>query len=93
MKHSTDMYDDEEIRCRKLGHSLTFRYCRMEGVDEPCGKIIDCWISRVRILDYLNQQFGTNFLREFANRPKKDRLSLILEVLDREKRREKKNGE
>ena len=78
------MYDSEEIRCRKLGHNLTFKYCRKESVDEPCGSIIDCWFSRTKILEYLNNQYGTEFLHEFINRKKNDRMSSILEILDRD---------
>ena len=79
------MYDSEDIRCRKLGHNLTFKYCRKESVDEPCAKIIDCWFSRIEILEYLNNQFGTKFLHEFINRKKKDKMSSILEILNRKK--------
>ena len=85
MVHAEDMYDAEEIRCRRLGHDLTFKYCRKESMDEPCAKIIDCWFSRIGILEYLNSQFGTKFLHEFVNRERKDKITSILEIVDRNK--------
>ena len=93
MAHAEDMHDSKEIRCRKLGHDLTFKYCRKESMDEPCARIIDCWFSRIGVLEYLNNQFGTKFLHEFVNRERKGKLSSILEMIDRHKGETKEDHE
>jgi hypothetical protein len=85
MQHFESMYDSEEIRCGKLGHSLTFKYCRRESVDKPCERIINCWSMRIKILEYLNNQFGTAFLKEFVARKKKDKMSHLLNLIDQSK--------
>ena len=92
MEHSERMHDSEEIRCSKLGHNLTFAYCRKEGIDKPCAKIVDCWSLRIDVLNYLNSQFGTKFLREFISGKKKDRMSSIIEAIDRTKEEKKEDG-
>ncbi len=90
MARAEDKYDNEEIRCRKLGHNVTFKYCRKESVDEPCEKMIDCWYSRMKIFEYLNGQFGTKFLQEFINRERKGKITSILEIVDRHRGEAKK---
>jgi hypothetical protein len=33
-------------RCRRLGHEITFAYCRRENFGKPCRLILDCWWER-----------------------------------------------
>jgi len=34
---------DVLLRCRRLGHEVTFSYCRQETGGKPCRLILDCW--------------------------------------------------
>ena len=86
MKHSSDMHDPLEIRCRKLGHQVTFAYCRKESIDKPCARIIECWMSRINVLEYLNNEFGTAFLHEFVAQGKKDKMSSIIELVEKSRK-------
>jgi hypothetical protein len=39
---------DQDVlpRCPRLGHELTFGYCRQESRGKPCRLILDCWWER-----------------------------------------------
>ena len=89
MMHAEKMQDEELIRCRKLGHNLNFSYCRKEELGQPCRSILDCWFSRINILEYLNNQFGITFLREFLEKTKKDKMSSIIEIVERATKEDK----
>lgn len=47
------MHDHQERYCPRLGHELSFAYCRHPGADTPCNKILDCWWERVDIKAYM----------------------------------------
>ena len=51
-------YDQKEIYCRKLGHQLTFLYCRKESGSLPCSRIRDCWFERIPIDQFLEKHFS-----------------------------------
>ncbi len=39
---------DQDVlpRCPRLGHELTFSYCRQESRGKPCRLILHCWWER-----------------------------------------------
>jgi hypothetical protein len=52
-----EIYDDREIYCRKLGHFLTFKYCRTEVGHLPCKHIRSCWYTQLQIDDFLGKNY------------------------------------
>ena len=40
-------------RCPRLGHELTFGYCRQEAGRKPCRLILDCWWERFDVRSFL----------------------------------------
>lgn len=42
---NNNQFDAHQIRCPKLGHAVTFSYCRMENKGLPCFKALDCWFQ------------------------------------------------
>jgi hypothetical protein len=75
-----EQYDNIEIYCRKLGHHLTFEYCRKESDFLPCSKIIECWNSKINI----NEFCSTNYKKEDINRlykPTKPKIATILDII------------
>jgi hypothetical protein len=34
---------DLQLRCPRLGHEVTFGYCRQETNRKPCRLILNCW--------------------------------------------------
>ena len=54
-KDVTPPGDDYTIRCPRLGHPITFSYCRSENMGIPCFKAIDCWFEHFPVADYLKE--------------------------------------
>ena len=46
---------DQDVlpRCPRLGHELTFGYCRQESRGKPCRLILDCWWERFDVRAFL----------------------------------------
>ena len=46
---------DQDVlpRCPRLGHELTFGYCRQEAGRKPCRLILDCWWERFDVRSFL----------------------------------------
>ena len=51
---------DQDVlpRCPRLGHELTFGYCRQETRGKPCRLILDCWWERFDVRAFLAGQSG-----------------------------------
>ena len=50
-------YDHHEIYCRALGDFINFSYCRAPGAQEPCPRILDCWVGRLPIVEFLKENY------------------------------------
>jgi len=70
--------DDYEIRCRKLGHEVSFSYCRFESTGLPCSKTIDCWYDHFLVEDLLRKELKVEeWDRVFVNPPKPKMVTLM----------------
>ena len=77
-------YDVEELYCKKLGHHLTFKYCREENFGLPCPKVRDCWFKNIDIDNYLTQNFSPGETTHLYD-PPKPKISSLLELIDQAK--------
>lgn len=48
--------DEYSIRCPRLGHAITFSYCRSESSGLPCFKTLDCWFQYFSVETYLRER-------------------------------------
>jgi hypothetical protein len=81
-------YDKEEIYCRKLGHDLTFNYCRRENGDRPCARINGCWASRIDVAAFLQANYTPEEVA-YLNEPPKSRLDSIFDIIAKHKQTDK----
>ena len=81
-----DKYDDTEIYCKKLGHELTFNYCRCEHDGLPCQAIFDCWYQRLPIGEFMKENYKSNEIPYFSE-PKPDKVFTIMELIAQAKGR------
>ena len=44
---------DVLLRCRRLGHEVTFGYCRQETSGKPCCLILNCWWEQFDVRSFL----------------------------------------
>ena len=79
-------YDKEEIYCRKLGHHLTFKYCRTERAGSPCPKIIDCWFDKIPIGEFLRKNYREEEIDSLSAAPRPKTATLV-ELIERARER------
>jgi len=78
----TEGYDREQGYCRKLGHHLTFGYCRRVNRGLPCALARDCWFERFPVAEFLASHYTEEELAR-AIAPAPSRLSSILAAVRR----------
>ncbi|MBN1799183.1 MAG: hypothetical protein JW822_11450 [Spirochaetales bacterium] len=72
-----ELHDDKKTYCRKLGHHLTFQYCRREKQGLPCKKIIDCWFDKFNIQNYLKEYYKMDELAHIFETPRPKMETLV----------------
>ncbi|WP_319476047.1 hypothetical protein [Marispirochaeta aestuarii] len=45
VEERTGYPDGKERYCRRLGHPVPFRYCRLTADGTPCSSIRECWVG------------------------------------------------
>lgn len=70
-------FDDQDIYCKKLGHFLTFDYCRQEHQLTPCPKIRDCWFTKIEIDQFLADHYTDEELTSVVNKPQAKIFTLV----------------
>ena len=77
-----DEYDHHETYCRSLGGCVFFSYCRVAGGARPCSKILDCWIGRLPVVEFLKNNYSAEVLEQvFAPQP--GRIQRILDTAEK----------
>ena len=75
-------YDSLKTYCRKLGHHLTFQYCRSVSQGLPCSQILNCWFEKIPVENYLRKNFRPEEW-EAIFAPPKAKISTIMEIMNR----------
>jgi len=79
-------HDNKRIYCRKLGHWLTFNYCRQENNELPCRKILDCWFEKIPIKEFLKENYTEEEISYILG-SSKPKLISIIELIEQAKKR------
>ncbi len=82
-------YDDLEIRCPRLGHEISFAYCRKEAGEWPCFRIISCWQYRFPVEDFLKEKMAPEAWEEFCQQKSRDKVGSLIELIEAAKKRGK----
>lgn len=72
-----DDHDKRTIRCRRLGHELTFGYCRRPGGELPCSKIFDCWFEIFDVEGFIRQHYPEDQIQQILAPPQPKMASLL----------------
>ena len=81
-----EQYDSEEIYCRKLGHHLTFKYCRMEREGFPCSRVFECWFEKIPIEEFILKNYSKSEI-DLIMAPPSQKLAALTELVARIKNR------
>jgi len=78
----TERYDHLEIRCPRLGGEVTFKYCRVEGGELPCMRIVPCWQRCIPVAEYLREMLSPEQLERFVGLKPKERIATLVEQIE-----------
>jgi len=83
-------HDQDPLRCRRLGHEVTFGYCRQETGGKPCRLVLDCWWECFEVRSFLRAHLPEETVAEVeragASPPPPKILSLV-EMIQQAKER------
>ena len=77
--------DRREGHCRRLGHPVSFSYCRRAGDGLPCPRILDCWFETFDVASFLRSAYSPEELGR-AFRPQPPKVTQLLEILQAARR-------
>jgi hypothetical protein len=80
-------YDALEIRCPRLGHELTFAYCRREAGDLPCQRAIKCWESFFPVETHLRESLTPGEWERFAGQVPQDKRVTLFDLIEQARAR------
>ncbi|MEW5908226.1 MAG: hypothetical protein AB1659_00340 [Thermodesulfobacteriota bacterium] len=78
--------DSHQIRCRKLGHQISFSYCRIENLNIPCSKILECWADHFNAAEYLKFELTPDEWEKAFETAPKPKISTLLDLIEHAKK-------
>ena len=75
---------DQDVlpRCPRLGHELTFGYCRQESRGKPCRLILDCWWERFDVRSFLQSNLPEEDMAQVERAGAAPPPSKVLSLVD-----------
>lgn len=77
MNGSITDHDTREQRCPRLGHPVTFGYCRQPASAQPCNKIFDCWWEYFEVVAFMSTHYDAPTLAALSAPPQPKTLTLL----------------
>lgn len=81
--------DDYKIRCPRLGHQISFLYCRHENRGLPCFKSLDCWNDHFQVEVYLKTELTEEEWEGVFCRKPKAKMASLLDLIEQAKKNRK----
>ena len=75
--------DKRERRCPRLGHEVLFEYCRTQGTETPCPRLLDCWFEMFDVAESVKKHLGKDVLAQLQ-KPKDGRpkVASLVELIE-----------
>jgi hypothetical protein len=90
--HDRTMLNEHDLdlllRCRRLGHEVTFGYCRQETGGNPCRLILDCWWDKFDVRSFLRANLPDQAMAEIENArisPPPSKVLSLMELIQQAK--------
>ena len=84
--------DDYKIRCPRLGHQISFSYCRSENRGLPCFKTLDCWFEHFLVEAFLRKELTPAEWDKVFERPVKPKIVSLVELIEQAKERKREGS-
>jgi hypothetical protein len=79
-------YDEKQIRCPKLGHQVSFGYCSVEDLGEPCSRCIGCWAEHFDVESHFRGVLSSECFESRFGQPPKPKVVTLVELIERAQR-------
>ncbi len=79
--------DETMIRCPRLGHQISFSYCRWERGELPCFKTLDCWFEMFDVEGYFRQRLTPDQWEKAFSRSGQNKMMSLLDLIEQAKQR------
>ena len=80
------------IRCPRLGHQITFSYCRLENKGLPCFKTLDCWFEHFSVEAFLEDELTYEEWNKVFGKSPKAKVLTLFELVEAAKKRNQEKG-
>lgn len=74
-------HDELTIRCRRLGHTVTFRYCRTQEGTTVCPCVLDCWWEVFDVRAALSEHLAPEEIERLAQPRPTDKVGTLLDLI------------
>jgi hypothetical protein len=77
------------LRCRRLGHEVSFGYCRQETGGNPCRLILDCWWEQFDVHSFLRAHLSEDIMTQIEQArvsPPPSKIMNLVELIEQAKR-------
>ena len=92
MSEDITRHDQRRRRCPRLGHDIHFGYCRSPGAELPCRRVFDCWWESFNVEGFIRRHYSEQDIENIL-RPRTDKLTSILEILQKARRAHDDKGD
>ena len=79
--------NEYSIRCPRLGHAITFSYCRTENSGLPCFKTLDCWFQYFPVEAYLKERLSEEEWEKAFTPKGQTKVQSLLEIIEQAKKK------
>ena len=83
MKDVVTVFDQLDLRCPRLGGTVTFDYCRKVSQGLPCSRSLLCWAPQFPVMEYMIRVLDQDEWQQVFEQPPQARLSSVLEAADK----------
>jgi hypothetical protein len=73
--------DERETRCRRLGHTVSFAYCRTQEGQTVCPCILDCWWQIFDVQAFLKEYLTDEEFARLAERQPAEKVTTLLDLI------------
>lgn len=82
-----DAHDAKQCRCKRLGHTVTFHYCRTQEGNSVCPHILNCWWERFDVAAFLEEHLSPeDYAKVAAPPPPRRKLESIMDLIEAAKK-------
>ena len=82
MSELPELHDERTRRCPRLGHEVSFRYCRAQEGATLCPRLLDCWWETFDVRAFVEEHLGQAAARGLSQHAPGGKILSILDIVE-----------